>query len=187
MLKTIFLRLSAPARLGVGAVLGLVLLSSAQASETYTATAEVLRQGGGVESSAPVTLSIERFSTDAERDQVMAAITKGGTTAVRDLLAGRPAIGSLRIGDSTTPIKYAYARGSAGGQLITAVASAPIAFPGVRASASAGSDVGLVFVDSGQQKGELIPATKVRLDEQGALVTEASSGLRVRLMKVAKQ
>jgi hypothetical protein len=173
------------------AALFLVLpVGRAQAAETITASAQV-KGAGGAAASAPVTVTVDRFSTDADRDEVMATLKKGGTTAVRDLLAKKSALGSVKVGNSTTPIKYVYARTTGDGRLITAVTGAPIAFVGAglpNAPAKTGFDLGLVMLEvgkAGSGKGELVPATKVKVDAQGAIVTEDYSGEVVHLSNVA--
>ena len=173
------------------AALFLVLpIGRAQAAETITASAQV-KSAGGAAASAPVTVTVDWFSTDAERDEVMATLKKGGTTAVRELLAKKSALGSVKVGNSTTPIRYVYARTTGDGRLITAVTGAPIAFIGAglpNAPAKTGFDLGLVMLEvsrAGSGKGELVPATKVKVDAQGAIVTEDYSGEVVHLSNVA--
>jgi hypothetical protein len=137
-----------------------------------------------------VSVIIDRFSTDAERDAVMAALKKGGTDAVRSLLLTSSPIGSLKVGSQLTVIKFVYARTTAEGRLITAVTGSPIAFLGAGAPGAKPKDgfyLGLVIlqlVTSGGGHGELMPATKVRLNDQGAIVTEDYSGDVVQLSNV---
>src|SRR5262249_8651158 len=173
-------------------LLFLVPLARAQGGETLTATAQV-KSAGGVNASAPVTVVIDRFSTDAERDELMSALKQGGTAGVRKLLGTRKTVGSLRVGNSNTAIKYVYARTTADGRLITAVTDVPIAFVGAGlpgAPPTTGFDLGLVIVEmakSGPGHGELVPATKVRVNEQGAIVTDDYSGEVIPLSNVARK
>jgi hypothetical protein len=180
--------------IGFAAVIcfGLAHLAGAQASETITATAR-LKSRGGVEASAPVTITINRFSTDKERDAILAALKDGGTTGVRNLLTKRDQIGSVQVGGVSTALKYAYARTTAGGRLITAVTEKPIAFVGggvPGAPDRAGFDLGLVMVEvmsSGAGHGELVPAAKVKADAQGAIVTDDYGADVVQLSDVVKK
>ena len=173
----------------VAALLWLMPLTNAQAGETISATARV-STAGGVAATAPVSVIVDRFSTDAERDAVMAALKKGGTDAVRSLLLTSSPIGSLKVGSQLTVIKFVYARTTAEGRLITAVTGSPIAFLGAGAPGAKPKDgfyLGLVtlqLVASGGGHGELMPATKVRLNDQGAIVTEDYSGDVVQLSNV---
>jgi hypothetical protein len=56
--------------------------------------------------------------------------------------------------------------------------------------ATTGYDLGLVMLQvasSGPGHGELVPATKVKMDSQGAVVTEDYSGEVVQLSNVVKK
>ena len=64
-------------RIGAAALLCLVPLARAQASETITATASV-KSSGGVAATAPLSVAVDRFSTDTERDEILAALKKDG-------------------------------------------------------------------------------------------------------------
>jgi len=173
----------------IAALLGLVPFARAQAAEVFTAMAQV-KSAGGVAATAPVSVAVDRFSTDADRDEIMAALKKGGTEAVRLLLLPRPPIGTLKVGNELTALKYIYARKTPGGRLITAVSGSPIAFVGAGvpgAKPKTGFDLGLVILEvtaSGPGHGELVPATKVHLDDKGAIVTEDYSGEVVKLSNV---
>ena len=111
---------------------------SAQAqSETFSGTAS-LKTAGGVNANAPVTITIDRFATDADQAALVAAAKSGGTAA-RDWLAKRADAGSLQVGGRKMPIKYAYVRKTAGGRLITVATAEPIALaPSLRGPRSPG-------------------------------------------------
>ena len=173
----------------VVAVLCLAPLVRAQSGTTFTATATV-KTRGGVTSTAPLSVMVDRFSSDSDRDAVLAAIKTGGTDAVRSLLLPRPPIGTLKLGDSVTSIKYVYQRTTPEGRLITAVTGSVIAYVGAAAPGApvkSGFYLGLVMLvvpTAGEGHGELMPATKVRLDDQGAIVTDGYSDEVVQLSKV---
>jgi|KBSMisStandDraft_5_1062788.scaffolds.fasta_scaffold815436_1 hypothetical protein len=176
----------------VPSIVGLISLSTlavAAAGETFTATAQV-KSAGGVTASAPVTVSIDRLSTDADRDALIAAVKKGGTDSARALLLPRPPIGTVKVGANSTAIKYAYARPGAGGRVITIVTGSPIAYVGASvpgAPAKSGFYLGLLVLDvpaSGAGHGELSGAAKVTVNDQGAIVTQDYSGEVVQLQNV---
>jgi hypothetical protein len=161
-----------------GLIVGLVLAGRLHAAETITATAQA-KTAGGTSASAPLTVTLDRLSTDDERQQVMTALkTKDGSASVRALLDKWKPIGSVRLGGTTTPVKYAFARPTGGGRLLTVVTGSAIAFVGAglpNAAPRTGFDLGLVLLDvpsSGAGSGELAPAAKLALNAQGALVTE---------------
>jgi len=176
--------------LGVIALTCAVSLAEAQA-ETFTAVAMVKGAvGAGV---ANMTLTARRFATDAERDALLAEVKRGGTAAARTLLRAKPDAGTLQLGSRPATIKYAYARNTAGGRLLTLITADPIVLLGSGlpdAKPAAGYDLGLILLDlsgPGPGKGELVPAAKVKIDDKGAIVTEDYSGEMVVLSQVVKK
>jgi len=164
---------------------------SAQSGETTITATATVKTAAGASATAPVTITIKRFSTDAERNELIAAIKSGGTAAARDLLAKREAIGTLALGPKSTPIKFAFARAMGADRLITAATSEPVLFLGAgtsEAKPKAGYDVALILLQvpaSGTGTGELSPAAKIKVDEQGAVVTEDYGAEVVRLTNIA--
>jgi hypothetical protein len=157
-------------------------------AETITATASV-KNASGASTNTPVTVVVDRFATDAERDALLAAVRSGGTAAARELLAKQRDAGTLQLGSQRASIKYAYARNAGSGRLITVITAQPIGGPG--ANAKTGFDLGLALLElaaSGPGHGELSPAAKVRIDGQGAIVTEGVTPAdTVQLSNVAKK
>ena len=178
--------------IGFGAALAIaVLVPVLAAAEPQTFTAEASAAiAGGAPISRPLTLVVNRFATDAERDALMAAIKRGGSEAAHALLEKQKDAGSLKVGDTTVPIKYAYARTTGDGRLITAVAATPMAFLGPTAKSTIGYDLALAVLEvktAGGGTGELTPAAKVKLNDQGAIVTEDHAPETVRLTNVVKK
>jgi hypothetical protein len=167
------------------ALAGTVSHAWAQA-ETITATASV-KNASGASTSVPLTVVVDRFASDAERDSLLAAVKSGGTAAARELLAKQRDAGTLQLGSQRAPIKYAYARTTGSGRLITIITAQPIG----DAKPKPGYDLGLALLEvaaSGAGRGELSPAAKVRIDGQGAIVTEgATPADTVQLSNIAKK
>ena len=181
-----------PARINpiyVVAMLCVAPLARAQTSETFTATATV-KTSSGITATAPFSVIVDRFSTDKDRDEILAALKKGGTDAVYSLLLVRPSIGTVIVGNAITSIKYVYERATPDGRLITAVTGSVIGYVGAGvpgASPKYGYYLGLVILEvaaAGPGHGELVPATKVRMNEQGAIVTDGYSADVVQLSNV---
>src|SRR5215470_13490753 len=173
-----------------------VLTASAQRQggaqpETFGATAGY-KSAGGLSVSAPMTVVLRRKSTDAQRDQLLAAV-KNGTGAVLNVLGSFPDAGTLMVGARQNVIKYAYARTTGDGQLLTLVTAKPIVYINNAkddAKPKAGYDLGLVLLEvhaSGPGTGEMTPAAKVKVDANGAIVTEDHSGETVHLTNVVKK
>jgi hypothetical protein len=171
-------------RAGVACVLALscgVSLAYAQA-DTFTAAAAT--PSGGA--SAPLTVVVQRYTSDGDRKKLIEALKKGGTAAARALLVKGRDLGSVQVGDRRAVIKYVYSRKTLSGRQVTAVTAEPIALAGAGTPAP-GFDLGLVLLDldaSGPGRGDLVPATKIRVNEDGAFETEDYNGVVVHLSDV---
>jgi len=158
------------------AAAGLVMLV-AQTTETYSATATA--KAGANKASRDVTISVTRFASDQERAAVIKA-AKEGTAAARKVLAGFADAGVIQVGERKAVIKYAFKRskGPGAGDLLTLATSDPIAFLGSDqpgAASTAGFDVAIAIMDlkgDGTGTGELAPAAKVSIDQNGALLMQ---------------
>jgi hypothetical protein len=185
------LRFVLVASIVLGGLLSLAENASTQGGETFAATASVKGPAGAVTS--PVTITIVRFTTDAERNTVAEALKRGGTTALRETLAKMPDIGTLDVGQRKKPLKYAYQRTAGSGRIITLITDTPIAYLSAGTAElkpKAGYDLGLVLLDlsnPGKGTGELAPAARVKLNEAGAVVTEDYGAEVVRLSDVQRR
>lgn len=155
--------------------------------ETFTGTAALASGAGGI-SSMPVTVAVRRYATSAEREALIAAVKKGGAGSAHTLLAKRDTIGTVDVGGRKTPLKYAYAWDLNGRRQITLATADPVAIAGVKHEP--GYDVGFILLDldaSGSGTGEFVPAAKVHVDEQNAVVTENSSAGLLRLTGITRK
>jgi hypothetical protein len=140
-----------------------------------------------------VTIHIDNFIADADRDKVVAAVKANDHDGTTKTLAALPDLGYITTGEKKTPIKYAYARPTGDGRIITVVTAQPIYFIGgseKNAKPKKGYDLALaLLVLNGQDQGdgELAPAVKIKVDANGAVVTDDYGTEKVRLQKVAKE
>jgi hypothetical protein len=163
--------------------------------ETYKATATV-KTPGGASVTAPVVISIDRWTTDDERDKSVIALKAGGTPAVQNLLASMPDAGSLQLGRLKTPIRFARTLPVAGGKVVTLVTAQPVYYvgagvPGATNPADkAGYSVAVVIfqvdAEGNGEAGDLAPAAKVKLDDKSGFVVEDYGAEAVRLTGIAK-
>jgi len=156
-------------------------------SETYAGTAAA---AGGAAGKSPVPLSVTvlRYATTAEREALIAAVKKGGAGSAHALLAKRETIGTVDVGGRKTPLKYAYAWNVDGRRQITLVTADPVAIPDLKHEP--GFDVGFILLDldaSGSGGGEFVPAAKAHVDDQNAIVTEHSSAGMLRLTGITRK
>lgn len=145
-------------------------------TETFKATASVKQ--GEASASAPVTITITRYASDAERAAVVKAVREAGTAGVKKTLAAMSDAGTIELGARRTAIKFAAQRSTGSGRLVTILTAEPIFFLGAGVPASqpkTGFDVAIAMLDlkdDGAGLGELAPAAKVGVDDNGALRTE---------------
>jgi hypothetical protein len=179
-----------------GILVGITVLWAAVASaqtvpETFTATASVKR--GAASAAAPITVTVTRYATAAERAAVMKAVRDGGAAAVRTALAAMPTAGFIQLGERRTDIKFAGERTTGSGRLVTLVTAEPILFVGAGIPAAKpmnGFDVAVAMLDlqaDGGGLGELAPAAKVGLDEGGAFLIEDYGATVVWLKDLARK
>jgi hypothetical protein len=145
------------------------------AADAYTGTASARK--GTARVSAPVSVTITRYASDAERNALLAAVRDEGTAGARKALEAMPDAGVIQLGERQTAIKFASQRPTGSGRLVTVLTAQPIVFVGAGlpdAQPRAGFDVALAFLDLQEASGigELAPAAKIGIDDGGAVVTE---------------
>jgi hypothetical protein len=178
---------AAATAIGVAAA---IVNPAAQSAQKFTATAAVQSPKGTA--SMPVTITIDRFVSDADRDRILGLIKANDREGTKKALAAMDDIGSIAVSQRETPIKFAYERPSGGGRLITIVTAEPILFLGGAAPdapSREGFDLALALLvldgqDSGS--GELAPAAKVKVDDSGAVVTDDYGKEMIHLTGIAK-
>jgi hypothetical protein len=159
----------------VVATIGVAMVSSQNASETFTATASVKKAEASA--SAPFTVTITRYASDADREAVRDAVRKSGSDGARTVLTGFKDAGFVQLGEHRVPIKFAAQRQTGGGRLVTVITAEPILYLGAGlpdAKRRTGYEVAVAMLDvqAGGGTGELAPAAKVGLDDGGAVLVE---------------
>jgi hypothetical protein len=176
----------------VTAGMGSVALAQVPGPRTYTATATV-KTAGGASTTAPVTITISRWTTDAERTAALAAL-KQGDTALKGALDAMPVAGSIQVGARSTPLHFARTLSTGAGTLITVVATQPLAFVGAGApepKPKAGYHYALAtFEIDGEGKGsvgDLAPAAKLKSGPGDAIVVDDYGAEAVRLTAISSK
>jgi hypothetical protein len=162
------------------------------APETFTATASV-KTAAGESKTAPVVISITRWTTEAERTAVGTAL-KSGAPAFKKALDAMPDAGTIQVGERKTTLKFAFNRPIGSNRLVTVAAAQPILYLGIGASEAkpkAGFDFALATfeVDAAGKGtlGELAPAATVKLDANNAIVVQDYGVEAVRLIGISKK
>lgn len=121
-------------RLGVAAVMALALVSSAVAAQTHgekeTFTAVAIVNNNVASGAGTVLISIDRWSTDAERTTLVATLREKGPKALLEVLQDMRPVGRIRTPDSLGyDLRYAQQTpGEDGGRRIVIATDRPIGF-----------------------------------------------------------
>ncbi len=178
---------------GITFVLVLLAAGLAFGAEVYTARAE-LRTADGTLHTAPVTVTLDRILTPAEREKLIKAFRAGDAAALKEAMAAQPNLGYVEGGSKArVPVKFAFPRPTGNGKILTIVCSEPIIHIGgdlPDAKPTTGFDVAfllLVLDAGGKGTGEIAPAAKLKVREDGALVTEDYGSRTIWLKDVTRK
>jgi hypothetical protein len=182
--------------LWVSVLLGALQASpaAAQASpETFNAKATV-KTAGGASATAPVVITIKRWTTDAERGTVSAALKSGGSAALAKALGALPEAGTIQVGDQKAPLRFARARETSGGRLVTIIASEPLWHIGAGipdAKPKAGYDLAFATFEVDAMgkgnAGDLALAAKLKTGTDDAIVVDDYGSEAVQLSGIEKK
>ena len=180
-------------RLAAAALASSVLIApaaSGQADEAFTATASVKTKE--VSATAPVSITISRFATDAERASVNGALKSGGNRAAKDALAKMPDCGKLEMGENHVPIKYAVARSTGSGRVLVLATAEPLlhsatGFPEAKPKSKDDVAVAILVLDANNTgHGELAAAAQVKTTSSGAITIDHYDAPKIWLKNIAK-
>ena len=165
-------------KLLLAAVVAALSLSAVLAGESYTATAA--GTVNGKEKKVTATITIDRFSTQAEKDAARAAFDAGGTADLAAKLNTMPSVGKLTFEDGRVfDLKLAnQIEVMGGGRFLTVITAKPIAFLGADkpgAKPMDGYDVGVIDLNlksNGRGDGTAAPAAKVKIGDMGGFKVE---------------
>jgi hypothetical protein len=170
----------------------LLSLSAAPAAESYNATATGTVDG--MQKTVKVTITIDRFSTQAEKDGARAAFDAGGTTGLAAKLQTMPSVGKLKLEDGrvfelrlTSQVEVL-----GGGRFVTVITARPIAFLGADkpgAKPIAGYGVGVIDLNlkaNGRGDGTAAPAANIKIGASGGFQVEDYGSKTIWLEDVKK-
>jgi len=182
--------------LWVSLLLGLLQVSPAAAQagpETFNAMATV-KTAAGASATAPVVISIMRWTTDAEREKATAALKSRGSSALKTALDAMPQAGTIQVGDQKAPLRFARTRETSGGRLVTVIASEPLWHLGAGipdAKPKTGYDLAFATfeVDAAGKgtSGDLALAAKLKTGTDDAIVVDDYGSEAVRLSGIGKK
>jgi len=172
-------------------VLGLsAMAGQALAADVYKGNAK-FTAADGQRVSVPVTISLDGTTPEADRTALVGK-AKTDPKGAKGLLAGEKQLGYIEARDHRVPIRYAYASPGDYGQIITVISDEPLGFIGgdkKSAKPKEGFDLtyAMISVDpSGNGRGEMAPACRVKFMESGAPAVEDYGKQVVWLDDIAK-
>jgi hypothetical protein len=115
------------------------------APESFSTTAHVAGVAGAA--AATITIKIDRYTPDADRDGVTEALKQGGYPAFLEALRKAPVVGSLTLAGQTFNIRWARQQLLTNARSIVLVTDTPVFFAGggsVNAKPREGYDVALL-------------------------------------------
>lgn len=156
--------------------------SQPQHPETFTATAE--REGRTV----PMTLIVNRYSTDADQQQMIAALRKGGQSALLGVLDSMHRGRMSFRGNVGREVNYVRSRTTPQGRSLFMISSRVLSFfelsRGERSSDYLFSVIRLNLDRNGRGTGTLVPAAKIHFTETDQIRVEPFNVIPVHLMAV---
>jgi hypothetical protein len=134
--------------------------------ETFTASAQVLGNNAG--SSAQVTIQINQYTSDKDRETIQEALRIGGYQGFLPALRSAPEVGYVEMNGRKVIARWARQQPTEKGRTISVVTESPMAFVGggsVDAKPRAGFDVAVIQLDVDQiglVTGSFAAAARVR-------------------------
>jgi hypothetical protein len=169
--------------------LAVICLAVAQDPETFRATATVTTPGGTTATS-PVTVTVDRATSDREVETLTTAFKTAGAPALRKALEGMRPTGTIKIGDGPlTPTRITLDRATDKGRLLTIVTDVPLVFLGAgtpHAKPREGYEFAVLDLEVGRDGsgwGLLAPAARITV-KQGVFIVEDYASEPVRLTSV---
>jgi hypothetical protein len=160
------------------------------APESFRANGQITSAAGGAASA--IEIKIERYSSDTEHAAFAAALKSGGNDAILAELKKAPAIGEVKVGARTIPVRWARQNPKGDSRRIIVVTDAPVFFAGagaVDAKPTAGFDLAVVefTIDSvGLGNGTMAPAAHVKAGGPAGVQVADYSGKLITLVTVSR-
>jgi hypothetical protein len=154
----------------------LILAGQVLAADVYQATAR-FTDAKGERASIPVTISLEATTPEAERT-ALAEKARAKPESAKELLTGLKQLGYIEARDRRVPIRYAYVQPGGDGQFITVLSDEPLGYIGgdkkyVKSKGGFELTYATLMTNaSGQGRGEMAPACKIKFMPSGAPAVE---------------
>ena len=158
--------------------------------ETFRANANVTGTTGAAAST--VSIRVDRYVADTDRDAMRAALKTGGYPAFLTALRAAPALGEVTLGDQTFTVRWVTQEPIKYGRTIVVVTDKPVFFVGggaTNAKPREGYDVAVIkfdIDDVGLGKGEMAAAARVKPGGTTGVEIDDYAEKLIRLITVTK-
>ena len=165
---------------------------SVGAPETFNANAQVAKPGAGALAAA-ITVHIERYTPDFDREAVATALKTGGYGKFVSALRKAPEVGYVQVGDQKVPIRWARETKTAKGRTIVVVTDKPVFYVGggaADAKPRTGYDVAVVQMDVddvGLGTGTMAAAARVRPGGEAGVQIDDYADAPIKLVTITRK
>jgi hypothetical protein len=139
------------------------------AADVYQGTVK-FKNAKGKPVTAQLTVTLDRTMPEADRLAVAEQV-KANPDSAKSVLAGQPQLGVIEAGDKRVPIRFASGYSLDEGQNLIVLSDEPMGFLGESNKSKKGFDLTYAMISvkaSGEGKGEIRPAARIKWMESGA-------------------
>ena len=151
--------------------LGVCALFAAQAmaADVYQGTA-TFKNKDGKKVTATVTVTLDKAMEEADRAAIAEQV-KANPDSAATVLHSKPQLGTIQADDKSVPIRFASGYALDEGQNLIVLSDEPLGFIGGSGKSKEGFDLTYAMISvraSGEGKGEIRPAARIKFMESGA-------------------
>jgi hypothetical protein len=144
-------------------------VGQALAADVYQGDVK-FKNKAGKQVTARVTVTLDRAMAEEDRLAVVEQV-KANPDSAKSVLAGKPQLGTIEADDKRVPIRFASGYSLDEGQNLIVLSDEPLGFLGGSRKSKAGFDLTYAMISvkaSGEGKGEIRPAARIKWMESGA-------------------
>jgi hypothetical protein len=141
----------------------------ALAADVYQGTVK-FKNAAGKQVSGTLTVTLDQAMPEADRLAIVEQV-KSNPDSAKSVLAGKPQLGTIEAGDKKVPIRFASVYTLDEGQNLVVISDEPMGFIGGAKKSKTGFDLTYAMISvkaSGEGKGEIRPAARIKWMESGA-------------------
>jgi hypothetical protein len=151
--------------------LGLCALFACQAwaADVYQGTAS-FKNKAGKKVTATITVTLDKAMAEEDRAAVAKQV-KANPDSAKSVLASKPQLGTIKADDKSVAIRFASGYALDEGQNLIVLSDEPLGFIGGSKKSKEGFDLTYAMISvkaSGEGKGEIRPAARIKFMESGA-------------------